>query len=82
MIPHQKGVETMIPQPGSREAHIDEVVELMEHTNINLTDLMREVFVNWEAKHVLALFPDTIINAALVYLRQQREEQAQGEREV
>jgi hypothetical protein len=54
------------------QADIDRVVELMEETGVDLTDLFLEIFVTWEDAAVLALLPANVIQAALVYLRQQK----------
>jgi hypothetical protein len=54
------------------QADIDRVVELMEEIGVDLTDLFLEIFVNWEDAAVLALLPANVIQAALVYLQQQK----------
>jgi hypothetical protein len=58
------------------KAQIDQVVELMEDTGEDLfLNVLPEVFINWEDEAVLALLPAEIVQAALVYLRQQKQEQ-------
>ena len=62
------------------QAQIDEVVELMEDTGIDLfLNVLPEVFLNWEDQDVLALLPGEIVQAALVYLRQEKKEQDEEE---
>ena len=57
---------------GKRE--IDQVVELMEDTGMDLyLHVLPEVFINWEDHDVLALLPAEIVQAALAYLRQENE---------
>jgi H2-forming N5,N10-methylenetetrahydromethanopterin dehydrogenase-like enzyme len=58
------------------KAQIDQVVELMEETGIDLyLNVLPEVFINWEDQDVLALLPAEIVQAALVYLRQEKKAQ-------
>jgi hypothetical protein len=58
------------------KAQIDEVLELMEETGIDLyLNVLPEVFINWEDQDVLALLPAEIVEAALVYLRQEKKAQ-------
>jgi hypothetical protein len=58
------------------KAQIDQVVELMEETGIDLyLNVLPEVFINWEDQDVLALLPAEIVEAALVYLRREKQEQ-------
>ena len=53
---------------------IDQVVELMEDTGVDLyLHVLPEVFINWEDRDVLALLPAEIVQAALAYLRQEKE---------
>jgi hypothetical protein len=57
---------------GKRE--IDQVVELMEATGLDLyLHVLPEVFINWEDREVLALLPAELVQAALAYLRQEKE---------
>jgi hypothetical protein len=52
------------------------IVNLMDETGIDLyLNVLPEVFINWEEKDVLALLPAEIVEAALVYLRQEKEAQ-------
>jgi hypothetical protein len=58
------------------KAEIDQVVDLMEETGIDLyLNVLPEVFINWEDQDVLALLPAEIVQAALVYLRQEKKAQ-------
>ena len=58
------------------KAQIDQVVELLEETGIDLfLEVLPEVFINWEDQDVLALLPAEIVEAALVYLRQEKKAQ-------
>jgi hypothetical protein len=58
------------------KAQIDEAVELMEETGIDLyLNVLPEVFINWEDEDVLALLPAEIVQAALVYLREEKKAQ-------
>ena len=57
------------------QAQIDQVVALMDETGIDLyLNVLPEVFINWEEEDVLALLPAEIVEAALVYLRQEKQE--------
>jgi hypothetical protein len=52
------------------------IVNLLDETGIDLyLNVLPEVFINWEEKDVLALLPAEIVEAALVYLRQEKEAQ-------
>jgi hypothetical protein len=58
------------------KAQIDQVIELLEETGEDLwLNVLPEVFINWDEKDVLALLPAEIIQAALVYLRQEKRAQ-------
>jgi hypothetical protein len=58
------------------KAPIDQVVELMDETGIDLfLDVLPEIFINWEDETVLALLPAEIVQQALVYLREKKQEQ-------
>jgi hypothetical protein len=62
-------------------ARIDEVMDLLDETGEDLfLNVLPEVFVNWDERAVLALLPAEVVEAALTYLRQQK--QAQGEQEA
>jgi two-component sensor histidine kinase len=62
------------------KAQIDQVVELMDETGIDLfLDVLPEIFINWEDETVLALLPAEIVQNALVYLREQKKEQDEEE---
>jgi hypothetical protein len=52
------------------------IVNLLDETGIDLyLNVLPEVFINWEEKDVLALLPAEIVEAALVYLGQEKEAQ-------
>ncbi len=63
----------MVTHNTPTQAQISEVVELMEDTGKDLfLDVLPKVFFNWEEASVLALLPAEIVQAALVYLRQEK----------
>jgi hypothetical protein len=60
------------------KAQIDQVIELLEETGEDLwLNVLPEVFLNWDDRDVLALLPAEIVEAALVYLREQQAQDAQ-----
>jgi predicted metal-dependent peptidase len=62
------------------KAQIDEVVALLEETGEDLwLNVLPEVFLNWDEREVLALLPHEVVEAALVYLRYQQQEQDDAE---
>ena len=62
------------------KAQIDQVIKLLEETGEDLwLNVLPEVFLNWDNQDVLALLPAEIVEAALVYLREQQAQDAQEE---
>ena len=58
------------------QTHIDEVMHLLEDTGLDLLlDVLPAVLVNRDDEHVLAWLPAEIVQAALTYLKQQKQEQ-------
>jgi hypothetical protein len=58
------------------QAHIDEVMHLLEDTGLDLLlDVLPAVLATRDDEQVLAWLPAEIVQAALTYLKQQKQEQ-------
>ena len=58
------------------QAHIDEVIHLLEETGLDLLlDVLPEVLVTRDDEQVLAWLPAETVQAVLTYLQQQKQEQ-------
>jgi hypothetical protein len=58
------------------QAHIDEVMHLLEETGLDLLlDVLPAVLVTRDDEQVLAWLPAETVQAALAYLQQQKQEQ-------
>ena len=58
------------------QAHIAEVMHLLEETGLDLLlDVLPEVMATRDDEQVLAWLPAETVQAALTYLRQQKQEQ-------
>jgi hypothetical protein len=58
------------------QAHIDEVMHLLEDTGLDLLlDVLPAVLATRDDEQMLAWLPAEIVQAALTYLKQQKQEQ-------
>jgi hypothetical protein len=58
------------------QAHIEEVMHLLEDTGLDLLlDVLPAVLATRDDEQVLAWLPAEIVQAALTYLKQQKQEQ-------
>ena len=58
------------------QAHIDEVMHLLEDTGLDLLlDVLPAVLATRDDEQMLAWLPAEIVQAALTYLQQQKQEQ-------
>ena len=62
-------------------AQCEQVVDLMEATGIDLSDMLLEVFADWKDADVLALLPAELVERAQRYLEEKKQEQATEDQE-